>query len=515
MSANPAAPIPVQKSRTKLIVAVLSALLLVLIYGAGFIVLPVTIMSNFQGRNCDTVLSLHKAYTALYPGFMEDTTLPVFVNECQSYLTASSYEQGENWLAAHEAYQAYSSTYPNGLFAAQAHEHGALTLMNVVKEQIQQEQYKEGLAGLELILSNFADTDVSAEAWPLIPSTFVSWGSGLRDEGQFEQAEQAFYRFKIWGQDNQKPDSEMSAQRELAQLYVAWGLSARSQKQYENALAKFEQAISADSQSEFASTEQAKAGKRSVYVEWGNELLEHDQVSEALEKFGSAVSLADGEEDDGARDALAKGYLHRASDLSADEDFFGALEHMETAQESARTQDMKQAVEVVLQETYLAFSASTGRQARQVIGEALVSVCKENDTPEYPIFGLDEETVRVGLFGVEDQLPEDLAARTPGEMHYVACVQVERRVPEVDGSYAWFRGPAGIFRVTLDEVRRIQVFWTITIREIETVKILGTETFEGGPPPPFPKGGASGGGDLEGPPPPQDALKKWLLSIIQ
>jgi hypothetical protein len=252
-----------------------------------------------------------------------------------------------------------------------------------------------------------------------------------------------------------------------------------------------------------------------VYVEWGNELLEQDQVPEALEKFGNAVSLADGGEDNGARDALANGYLHWASDLSADEDFFEALENLETAQESARTEEMKQAVQVVLQETYLAFSASTGRQARQVIGEALVSVCKENDTPEYPIFGLDEETVRVGLFGVEDQLPEDLAATTPGEMHYVACVQVERRVLEVDGSYAWFRGPAGIFRVTLDEVRRIQVFWTITVRVIGTGKILGTTTFEGGPPPPFPKGGVSGGGDLEGSPPHQDAVRKWLLSIIQ
>jgi tetratricopeptide (TPR) repeat protein len=515
MSDNTAAPIPVHKSRTKLILAILSVLILLLIYGAGFMVLPVTMMSNFQGRDCDTVLSLHKAYTGLYPGFMQDRTLPISVNECQSYVTASSYEEAVDWRAAYDAYQSYSSTYPNGLFATQAHEHGALALMNLAREQIQGEQYKEALAGLERIVSDFADTDMSAEAWMIIPSSYVSWGSGLRDDEQFEQAEQAFYRFKIWSQNNQKPALEKDAQRELAQLYAAWGLSIQSQKQYENALAKFDQAISADPQYEFSSTGQAKAAKRRVYVEWGNELLEQDRVSEALEKFRNAVSLADGEEDSGARDALANGYLHWASDLSAGEDFFGALEHLETAQTSARTDAMKQAVDAALQETYFSFSKSTGRQARQVVRDTLVSVCKENDTPEYPIFGLDKDSIRVGLFGVEGQLPEDLAARTPAEMHYIACVQVERRVLEVGGRRILVRTPTGYLTIQLDPVSRIQVIWTVTVREIDTGQILSTKMFEGGPPPPFPKGGASGGGDLEGPPPPQDAVRKWLLSIIQ
>ncbi len=446
---------------------------------------------------------------------MQDGTLPASVNECRSYLTASSYEEAVDWWAAYDAYQAYSSTYPDGLFAAQAHEHGALALMNLAREEIQGGQYKEALDGLERIVSDFADTDISAEAWMMIPSTYVSWGSDLQDEGQFEQAEQAFYRFKIWSQNNQKPDLEKDAQRELARLYVDWGLSIQSQKQYENALAKFDQAIAADPQSEFDSTEDAKTGKRSLFVEWGNELLEQNQLSAAMEKFENAVSLADDEEDSGAGDALANGHLHWASNLSADEDFFGALEHLEIGQTAARTDDMKQALDAGLQEAYFAFSKSTGRQAKQVVRDALVTVCNENDIPEYPIFGLDKDSVRIGLFGVEGQLLEDLAARTPAEMHYVACVRVERRVLEVDGSYAWFRGPAGIFRVTLDEVRRIQVYWTITVREIGTGKILGTETFEGSPPPPFPKGGASGGGDLEGSPPPQEALRKWLLSIIQ
>ncbi len=516
MSDNTAAPVPVRKSRTKLIVAVLSVLILMLIYGAGFIVLPVTIMSSFQGRNCDTVLSLYKAYTGLYPGFMEDRTLPISVNECQSYVTASSYEEAEDWRAAYDAYQAYSSTYPDGMFATQAHEHGALALMNLAREQIQGEEYKEALAGLERIVSDFADTDLSAEAWTMIPSTYISWGSGLRDEEQFEQAEQAFYRFKIWSQNNQTPDLEKDARRELAQLYIAWGLSIQSQKQYENALAKFDQALSADPQSEFASTGQAKAGKRMVYVEWGNELLEQDQVPEALEKFGNAVSLADGEEDSGARDALANGYLHWASDLRAEADFRGALAQLETAQGKAVTDSMNESVKAAFEETYLAFSTSSGSQAMRAMQDSFRTVCEQHTEPELPILGLNLDSVRIGIYGVEPGLFEKVAAKTPGEAHYLACVQEKEQTVDVDVENALYRLPDGYLVIPIDRRYRIKTIWTITVRESDTGEELATKVFEGGNPPPFPgKGAGTGNGIFKGTPPDINAILQWLQSVIQ
>lgn len=516
MSDNTAAPIPVRKSRTKLILAVLSVLILLLIYGAGFIALPVTIMSSFQGRDCDTVLLLHKAYTGLYPGFMQDGTLPASVNECGSYLTASSYEEGGDWRAAYDAYHAYSTTYPDGLFAAQAHEHGALALMNLAREQIQGEHYKEALDGLERIVSDFADTHTSAEAWTMIPSTYVSWGSDLRDDEQFEQAEQAFYRFKIWSQNNQKQDLEKDAQRELAQVYVAWGLSFQSQKQYESALAKFDQALSIDAQSEFASTGQGKAGMRTVYVEWGNELLKQDQIPEALEKFGNAVSLADGGEDNGARDALANGYLLWASDLSAEEDFRGALDKMDMAENTAGSDEMKRLLETALGEIYLTFSNSTGKQAQQVMKETLEIVCKKNNTPALPIFSLNQNGIRVGLYGIVDKLPEDLAARTPGEMHYIACVRQEERIIDSESRYSLARFPGGSYVSFFVWQYRIKTFWHISLRNIETGDEYAATTLEGGAPPPFPeKRSEWGEGRFYGEPPSMNKLVEWLQTVIQ
>jgi hypothetical protein len=260
---------------------------------------------------------------------------------------------------------------------------------------------------------------------------------------------------------------------------------------------------------------EAKSGQRKTYIEWGNDLLAQGNYLLAVEKFELAVSRIDGNNDDGANDSLVNGHIQWASNLSVGEDFFGALEHLEIAHQAASTDDSKQSVEAALQETYFAFSSSTGRQAKQVIRDTLDRVCKKNGTPDLPIFGLDKGSIRFGLYGVEAQLTEDLAARTPGEIHYIACVQVERRVLEVDGSYVYVKVPNGYLRIPLDRVSRIQVFWTITVRESDTGKALGTETFAGGSPPPFPKGGASGGGDLEGPPPSLDVVRKWLLSVIK
>jgi tetratricopeptide (TPR) repeat protein len=388
--------------------------------------------------------------------------------------------------------------------------------MNLAREQIQGEHYKEGLDGLERIVSDFADTDTSAEALTMIPSTYVSWGSNLRDDGQFEQAEQAFYRFKLWSQNNQRLDLEKDAQRELAQMYVAWGLSIQSQKQYENALAKFDQAISADPQSEFASTGQAKEGKRSVYVEWGNELLEQDQVPEALEKFGNAVSLADGGEDNGARDALANGYLHWASDLGAEEDFRGALDQLETAQGKAVSDSMKELVKAAFEETYLAFSTSSGPQAMRAMQDSFRMVCEQHTEPDLPILGLNMDSVRIGIYGVDPTLFEKVAAKTSGEAHYLACVQEKEQTIDVDVENALYRLPDGYLVIPIERRYRIKTIWTITVRKSDTGQELATKVFEGGNPPPFPgKGADAGNGIFKGTPPDINAILQWLQSVIQ
>ena len=65
MSEITAAPLHTPKSRLKIVLLVLSLLLLLLVYGAGMLALPALILTNYQSKNCDSVLTLDKIYTHL------------------------------------------------------------------------------------------------------------------------------------------------------------------------------------------------------------------------------------------------------------------------------------------------------------------------------------------------------------------------------------------------------------------------------------------------------------------
>ena len=499
-----------QRSRIKFVIIVLSILFLFLAYGAGIFVLPISLLASYHNKDCGFVAGLHTTYTTIYPNLIEDQTLLFPVQECEAYTLAAAYETEGNWQEAYDAYQAYSTSYSSGLFAKEVHQQSAVVLMNVINDQLHQKLYEEALTNLKQMVSSYSDTAVSEESLSLFPSTYISWGAGLRETGDFTRSEQVLNEFKAWTESSQKPDVAVDAQRELAQTYLAWGLDLQSQKQFEPALAKFDQADSADPKSLFDLAAQVQAGRSSVYIEWGNDLLEQKQFDAALKRFELAISKS-GDTKEDAHDALANGQVRWAQSLSTDEDFQEALEHLESAGKAAGSDTMKKSVETALQDTYLAFSQSSGPQARQAMKEVLETVCRGEREPLLPIFGLNEETVRFGIYGVEETLPQDLAARTPGEMHYIACITPDNKTVETRlhrnlvldfGRYDFY---------TLVEQFRVQVVWDVSLLSTETGESAGEETFTGEQPPPFSE---TGGNYIYGAAPIEE-LNLWLESFLE
>jgi hypothetical protein len=235
--------------------------------------------------------------------------------------------------------------------------------------------------------------------------------------------------------------------------------------------------------------------------------------SGAIEKFKLALSKADGNNDDGANDALVNGQIQWAKDFSAKEDFQAALEHLQTAKETALSEAAKKSVDNAYQDTYLAFSKSTGPQARRAMKDALKTVCEKHKAPDLPIFGLSKESIRFGIYGVEEKLPENLAATTPGEMHYIACIDVENKV--IDSRYKKsivLRVSRGYFYTYIHQMRA-QIIWNVILLKTDTMKNVGVTTLTGDTPPPFPEGNDNGGifyGTS-----PIDDLAEWLQSVIK
>jgi len=508
MPENTTAPVNTRRSYVKIF---LTVLILLLVYGAGTIVLPFSIQTSFWNKNCNSVLTLHKSYASLYPEFIRVGTLSGPVRECEAYMLATSNEEDKNWRDAYDAYQVYSTTYPSGLYVVEAYEHSAVALANIAKEQVERKEYEDAVKNLNLITSSYSDADISVEVWTLLPSIYTSWGADMRESGDFAKAEQVLNDFKNWSLTYQRNDSVIDAQRELAKTYLAWSRDLQSQMQYEDALAKLDLAVSADPESQFDSAAQVKSGQSHVYMEWGNDLLEQDQFPLAIEKFELAVVKAEGTKDDSARDALANGQVQWAHKLSADEDFQDALEHMAAAKEIAASDTANKSVDTALQDTYLAFSNSTGQQARRAIKEALQTVCEKHQAPDLPIFGLNKNSIRFGIYGAEDPLPEELAIRAPGEMHYVACITADNKTIESRlHRNITLRVASNYYYYTLVEQFRVQVIWNVELIKVDTGTSVAEQTLKGAPPPPFSEAGGIYFYGL----PPLDEFTVWLQSFL-
>src|SRR5215510_7364884 len=138
--------------RAGAIIAIGIVAVLALGYFGGSLIVPRLIKSNFQAKNCASVLSLSNTYTTLYSYFKLAGDADQQIRECAVYTLALDNEEKKAWRDAYNAFHVYSQTYPQGLFTVDAHEHGASVLVSLAKEQTGQKQYVEALGNLNLIL---------------------------------------------------------------------------------------------------------------------------------------------------------------------------------------------------------------------------------------------------------------------------------------------------------------------------------------------------------------------------
>lgn len=189
-----------------------------------------------------------------------------------------------------------------------------------------------------------------------------------------------------------------------------------------------------------------------------------------LAQYKVALELSDDENQATAKDAILHGYLMWADALVKDEDFIQALEKINLAEADPGTDRGKNDVETARAKTYVAFSNSQGKQAQEAMQDATRVVCQGKKQPELPIFGLDNNNIRASVFGVDAELPENIAATTPGEMHYVACVEEALEITKLSQAVC-----------CLVVYQRIE--WRITLRRVSNALEQSKTTLLGGLPP--------------------------------
>ncbi len=469
---------PLQQIRWIVIVIIV---ILVLGYVGGYFILPGMVKSAYQDGNCEAVLSRNDIYSRVYPAMITNGRNTALVRECAIYTLGITNEEAGAWHDSYNAFRVYSETYSQGLFAVKAHEHSAIVLMALAKDDAEKKDYLKANDDLDFIMENYGDTATVADAEKLKSDIRMALGTDLRETGDFAGAEQIFKEINVWGQENNREEDVRSSQLELAQTYLTWGLKLQSQKNYAEAKAKFDNAISTDPDpsSESGPAAQAKTSMSSLYVQWGDHLIGQKDFANAMERYKTAASMPGGNNPSSANEIVANGYIQWASELVREEDFLGALVLLDFAQASSSTNSTQTLVDDARSDLYLAFSKSDGEQAQKAMDDAVQIVCEHHIAPSLPIFGLDEKNIRAKAYGAGDQLSGPIAATTPASLHYVACVEEDNRVVgtlTVPVSSREFGGGPG---VTVTTYANFQYFWKVVLRKIESGEEVETTTIDG------------------------------------
>jgi hypothetical protein len=120
--------------------------------------------------------------------------------------------------------------------------------------------------------------------------------------------------------------------------------------------------------------------------------------------------------------------------------------------------------------------------------DAAKSVCRHHVVPRLPIFGLDAENVRTLVDGAAGELPANIAAATPGSMHYVACVEEESKVAGTAvhpiSSSAFDPNPP--FSTVQVVYKSFQYTWNVSLREVDSGREAKSTVILGGDPPLLP-----------------------------
>lgn len=481
---------PFQRITLFIIMIAAGIVVLGLGYVGGYFLLPDMIRSAYQGKDCEMVLSRNDVYTGIYPAMIVDNEVHDLALECAVYTLAISMEGKENWRDAYNAFQVYSDTYPQGLFVVEAHENGADALINLVREEMSKGKYSEAVSDINTLLEDYGDSAVATDAEELRFDLRLSFGVVLRDNSDYAGAEQIFKEIYTWAQEKDNMEYSTLSQLELAKTYLDWGMALQSQESFAEANTKYDAAISSDPDPSLNSgpAERARANQVELYTQWGDSLFQQGNYMEAMDYYGIAAELTGKLDSTAAKDIMARAYVNWAIELSNTEDFIGALVLLDYAEAKFASEPTKELVDGARQDVYLSFSESDGEQALSALNAAIAIVCVHQVQPRLPIFGLDIDNVLFGVYGVEVELPKDIAATTPGSLHYVACVEEDTKIvgTATHGVGSFYFDPGAPYGLVQIRYERHQYVWMVSLRETKTGGETTSTIIEGGEPPPLP-----------------------------
>lgn len=472
--------IPIKALKVFGITAACIVMIIGLYYLSAWVVTE-QVKSKYTDKECPSALKWGEAADKLYPRALVPFVEPAHSRtvECQVYLDALAFQEQQVWDQAYAGYQDYSATYPDGPFMPEVREGTAQTLLGWAQAQYESAQYDESVKHLLVLLNDYDETALVAEAEALLPKVYLAYGQSLRAEEEYEQAVDVFQTLRNW-ETQHNPENVKPVRLELAETYLGWAKSLYVEKRFSLAVEKLAESIDADPDPTRVQGPGAQAAKLEAGYQkaWGDSLANGGKYSEAINHYEQALQLASVQEVADIKTARFDAMLKWISALSKSENFYTALEKVESAEEMAESEASQQGVEEARAATYSAFSQSSGKEATAVIADRAFVLCNQSkpETELLPILALDAD--KKGVYAVYSlkadgqgkPISTSFTPQTPGELYFVACVTTTSRIVQTcpyTGGYS---------------IQRRRYYWNIKLYDAVTGRLKTSKEIAGSNP---------------------------------
>ncbi|GAB4541434.1 MAG: hypothetical protein Fur002_09850 [Anaerolineales bacterium] len=370
----------------------------------------------YAARNCKQVAA-NGALASLYPNGLFDGQAQYA--ECSLKLQAEQAAAAKNWTNAVELARQYISAYPLGAFTAEMNAQIITALSSWSQQLLSEKDYSAAISRLEELISADPSGATAEPAREDMLQAYIAYAKDLADAQQFEAAEQS-----------------------LKSGIGYFAADSARAKQLQGALAE-------------------------AYIAWGNSQAANNNIENAVKYYQMAAEYAPGATD--VNLLIAKAQLQDAVQTAEKGDFNRALQKVADVENAAQADNVKKEAESARETILQKYSESTSLQAAEQISLVMTSICG-GQTPALPIFGRDEQNIRFGLVTqIAMQLPQGYAAETPGQLHYVGCVNEKEKEIEICN----YSGRA---------LTRLRYEWDLKLYQTSNGEEVAAQTFKGSDP---------------------------------
>lgn len=451
--------------------------LLVGMYIIGGIYYPESVQKAYQQKDCETVLRSYDIITKLYPYRSLQENTAGLALECALYKNAKKLQDAGQWQEAYKTYKTCAATYPAGFLAEDAQEQAATSLLMQAQEQQEQKKYTEAIETIKQVMAEYPSR---TDATNRYVEVYLSWSSEYRLREEFQAAEDVLLSLLEWGTAGQYDEHIAKSQTALSDLYLAWGENHQNAGELAPAMVKYRQAV--DAAPDSASANRAVEKQVEILLMQGNTYRDAGNYQAAIDAYQRGVPDADELGRDSLHTATAQAYLAWAKHNVEREDYYQALEKVESAANLPLSETVDREVEAYQQEIYKAFAGSSGNQATRLIQDATRALCKNEKKAFPPVLGIDPDASKLILYGIDESLSEEWIAKTPGQLKYVVCVTLNTEVfEERKREIVRIGEPGSYFHSFL----RLRYIWQVNVFSIISSEIIESTVFKGSEPPPF------------------------------